>query len=135
MNYEIKAYRHYDAAEILPLYQSVGWTNYVDRADRLEEAYQNSLAILAAYDGERLVGLVRAVGDGNSIVFIQDLLVLPTYQRQGIGTGLMRRILEKYKDVYQIELLTDNTEKSRSFYESLGMKAADILGCLAYVRM
>jgi GNAT superfamily N-acetyltransferase len=135
MNYEIKTYQDYHQAEILPLYESVGWTNYVNRADRLEKAFQNALLILAAYDGDKIVGLVRTVGDGVSIVFIQDLLVLPTYQRQGIGTALMQSVFEKYKDVYQIELLTDDTEKSRSFYESLNMKTADELDCVAYVRM
>ena len=38
---------------------------------------------MAAYDEDRLVGLIRVVGDGLTIVFIQDLLVYPQYQRQG----------------------------------------------------
>lgn len=135
MHYEIKAYTHYKETEVLPLYESVGWTNYVNRADRLKDAYDNSLLTLAAYDADTVVGLIRAVGDGVSIVFIQDLLVLPTYQRQGIGTSLIQALLEKYKDVYQIELLTDNTEKNRAFYESLHMEAADKLDCMAYIKM
>jgi GNAT superfamily N-acetyltransferase len=132
---QIQPYGVYQEAEMISLYRSVGWTNYTDRPEMLEAAYRNSLCILGAYDGDKLVGVIRAVGDGVSIVFVQDLLVLPAYQRQGIGTRLLQAILERYSDVYQIELLTDNTAKTNAFYESLGMTRADRLGCCAYTKM
>lgn len=132
---QIQPYGVYQEAEIISLYRSVGWTNYTNRPEMLEAAYRNSLCILGAYDGDKLIGVIRAVGDGVSIVFVQDLLVLPAYQRQGIGTRLLQAILERYSDVYQIELLTDNTAKTNAFYESLGMTRADRLGCCAYIKM
>lgn len=121
--------------EIVNLYRSVGWTNYMDRVDVLERAFAGSLCKLGAYDGDKLVGFIRAVGDGQTIVFVQDIIVLPEYQRQGIGTLLLQAILDKYQDVYQLELLTDNTEKTKAFYRSLGLTASDELGCLAFIRM
>lgn len=135
MSIEIKPIQEYLAEEILPLYIAVGWTNYTNRPEKLAKAYQNSLCVLGAYDGDKRIGVVRAVGDGISIVFVQDLLVLPEYQRQGVGTRLLRAILEQFADVYQIELLTDDTSKTTAFYESLGLTQADKLGCCAYVRM
>ena len=132
---QIQPYGVYQEAEMISLYRSVGWTNYTDRPEMLEAAYRNSLCILGAYDGDKLIGVIRAVGDGVSIVFVQDLLVLPAYLRQGIGTRLLQAILERYSDVYQIELLTDNTAKTNAFYESLGMTSADRLGCCAYIKM
>ena len=48
--------------DLLPLYQSVGWSNYTDYPERLERAFQNSLYTVAAYDNDCLVGLLRAVG-------------------------------------------------------------------------
>lgn len=135
MSIEIKPIQEYLAEEILPLYIAVGWTNYTNRPEKLAKAYQNSLCVLGAYDGDKRIGVVRAVGDGISIVFVQDLLVLPEYQRQGVGTRLLRAILERFADVYQIELLTDDTSKTTAFYESLGLTQADKLGCCAYVRM
>ncbi len=80
----------FDLDTILSLYSSVGWTNYTENPEMLKNAYDNSLLILGAYDGGRLVGVVRAVGDGFSVVFIQDILVFPEYQRRGIGTKLLR---------------------------------------------
>ena len=134
-NMEIKEYQTYNEQEIIDLYQSVGWINYTSCPEMLEEAYKNSLCILGAFEKEKLVGVVRVVGDGISIVFVQDILVLPKYQRKGVGSALMRAILKKYASVYQVELLTDSTEKSKAFYSSVGLVSVGELGCSAYIRM
>ena len=115
----IRRYENFHLEEIINLYQSVGWTNYLERISVLEEAYANSLCVIGAYNNEKLVGIIRAVGDGRTIVFVQDIIVLPEYQRKGIGTKLLKAVVEKYKNVYQMELLTDNTEKTKAFYRSV----------------
>ena len=131
----IRKYENFHLEEIINLYQSVGWTNYLERISVLEEAYANSLCVIGAYDNEKLVGIVRAVGDGRTIVFVQDIIVLPEYQRKGIGTKLLKAVMDKYHDVYQMELLTDNTEKTKAFYRSVGFTASDDIGCVAFIRM
>ncbi len=125
----IKPYCCYDEQQLLPLYRAVGWHNYHQRPEMLRSAYAHSLCILGAYEADRLVGIIRAVGDGHSIVFIQDILVHPAHQRQGIGTALMRSLLAQYPHVYQIQLSTDNTTKSAAFYRSLGFRPLTEIGC------
>ncbi len=132
---DIKKYENFHLEEILNLYQSVGWTNYLERISVLEEAYANSLCVIGAYDNEKLVGIIRAVGDGQTIVFVQDIIVLPEYQRKGIGTKLLKAVMDKYHDVYQMELLTDNTVKTKAFYRSVGFTASDDVGCVAFIKM
>ena len=132
---DIKKYENFHLEEIINLYQSVGWTNYLERNNILEEAYANSLCVLGAYDSDRLVGIIRAVGDGRTIVFVQDIVVLPEYQRKGIGTKLLKAVMDKYHDVYQMELLTDNTVKTKAFYRSVGFAASDDVGCVAFIKM
>ena len=135
MTFEIRDYLNYDAQQIVSLYASVGWSNYTKRPAMLRRAYENSLCILGAYDGDRLIGVVRAVGDGVSVVFVQDLLVLPEYQRQGVGRALMRALTERYASVYQLELLTDDTQRTEAFYRAVGLVPADALGCRAFLRI
>lgn len=132
---KITEYKEYDQEEILELYRSVGWTNYTEHPGRLHRGYENSLCILAAYWEDKLVGILRAVGDGATIVFIQDILVLPEYQRRGIGTSLVKAVMKKYSDVYQMELLTDDTQETITFYKSLGMMPANEIGVLAFMKM
>ena len=120
--------------EIMDLYLAVGWSNYTVRPDMLRTAYARSLSVWGAFEEGRLVGIVRAVGDGVSIVFVQDIIVCPELQRRGIGTTLMRAVGERFSRVYQMELLTEDAPGTRGFYESLGLVRADALGCVTYVR-
>ena len=121
--------------EILGLYEAVGWTNYIARPERLRAGYACSLAVWGAFAGDRLVGVVRVVGDGATIVFVQDLIVAPSHQRTGIGTQLMRAVMNRFSDVYQMELLTDDGSGACALYESLGFVRSDAMGCVAYVRV
>lgn len=73
---KIKEYENFKLDEIVNFYRSVGWTNYLERPDILKKAYENSLCVLGAYDYDKLVGIIRAVGDAKTIVFIQDIIVL-----------------------------------------------------------
>ena len=116
--------------DVLHLYQAVGWTNYTHQPEMLEQALSHSLVIYLALDGDAVVGLIRLVGDGFSSVLVQDLIVLPIYQRQGIGSALMKEALEDYKDAYQVQLVTDQTEKNVGFYSSLGFEALSTYDCI-----
>ena len=119
--------------DVLHLYQAVGWTNYTNQPQMLEQSLAHSLAIYVARDGEKIVGLVRLVGDSFSSVFVQDLIVLPTYQRQGIGSDLMKEALGDYKDAYQVQLVTEETEKNLGFYRSLGFETLSTYDCTGMI--
>ena len=119
--------------DVFYLYQAVGWTNYTNQPQMLEQALSHSLAIYLALDGDTVVGLIRLVGDGFSSVFVQDLIVLPSYQRQGIGSNLMKEALADYKDAYQIQLATEQTEKTLGFYRSLGFETLSTYDCTGMI--
>lgn len=131
---EIREYKHYNEPDILNLYDSVGWTAYTDAPEVLKVGFQHSLLTLAAYGGDKLLGIIRTVGDGQTIVYIQDILVLPAYQRQHIGTALMQAVLEHFKSVRQVILTTDNTPKTIAFYESLGFVQMTQIGCCGFMK-
>ena len=115
--------------DVLHLYQAAGWTNYTNQPQMLEQALSQSLVIYLALDGDAVVGLIRLVGDGFSSVLVQDLIVLPSYQRQGIGRSLMKEALEDYKDAYQVQLVTEQTEKNLGFYRFMGFEILSTYDC------
>ena len=90
--------------------------------------------MLAAFENDELIGIIRVVGDGFSIVFIQDILVFPNWQRKGVGSALLQAILDRYKNVRQIELATDNTPQTIAFYKSMGFSEFSELGCCGFMR-
>ena len=119
--------------DVLHLYQAVGWTNYTHQPEMLEQALSHSLVIYVALDGDAVVGLIRLVGDGFSSVFVQDLIVLPSYQRQGIGSSLMKEALEDFKETYQVQLATEQTEENVGFYRSMGFETLSTYDCTGMI--
>ena len=119
--------------DVLHLYQAVGWTNYTHQPEMLEQALSHSLAIYVVLDDDTVVGLIRLVGDGFSSVFVQDLIVLPSYQRQGIGGSLMKEALEDFKETYQVQLATEQTEKNVGFYRSMGFETLSTYDCTGMI--
>ncbi len=131
---EIREYKDFNENEIRSLYDSVAWTAYTRDMPALEKGYRNSLLILAAYEGDQLAGIARAVGDGATIVFIQDILVKPDRQHQGIGTALLKAMLDRYANVRQIELTTDSRPETIAFYKALGFSEFSEIGCSGFMR-
>lgn len=131
---EIREITEYNENEILPLYTAVGWTAYTEKPEALEQGFKHSLLVLAAYEKDELLGILRAVGDGHTIVFIQDILVYPDRQRQGIGSALLKALLERYPAVRQIELVTDNTPGTVAFYKAMGFSEFSELGCCGFMK-
>jgi len=106
--------------DLVSLYDSVGWSAYTDDPERLSRAVSASLRVVTAWDDEQLVGLARVVGDGLTIVYLQDILVAPRLQRAGLGRELVARVLEPFHDVRQKVLLTDDEPGQLAFYACLG---------------
>ena len=100
----------------------------------LEQGYRHSLLVLAAYENGSLLGIIRVVGDGYTVVFIQDLLVFPDKRRQGVGTALLKAVLDRYPGVRQVELTTDDTPRSVAFYKSLGFSEFSEIGCRGFMK-
>lgn len=132
---DIREYKIYNENEILNLYESVGWKAYTDNPKALSQGFENSMLTLAAYDGERLSGIIRVVGDGATIVYVQDLLVLPEYQRKGIGSALLKAVLDRYSSVRQIALTTDNIHKNIAFYKYIGFREMTEFGCCGLIKV
>lgn len=107
--------------ELVGLYDALGWSAYTRDPQRLTEAVAASLRVVTARDEDGLlVGLARVVGDGLTIVYVQDILVRPDRQRRGIGREVFSRVLAPYDDVRQKVLLTDDEPAQRAFYEAMG---------------
>lgn len=132
---DIRVYFPYNETEIKQLYASVGWTAYTERLSLLIEGFARSLLVLAAYENDELLGIVRAVGDGSTILYIQDLLVFPAHQRKGVGSALLQAALRQYPHIRQTVLITDDTEKTAAFYSANGFSALSAFGCFGFMKI
>lgn len=126
--------KEYKLGQLEKLYNDVEWYAYTNDLDVLQQAISQSLEVISAWNGDELVALIRVVGDGLTIIYIQDILVLNAYQNQGIATLLMQQILEKYKHVRQKVLLTEEAPDVRRFYEKNGFESCDKGSLVAFAR-
>ena len=129
-------YRKFGAAglsRVRALYEDSGWLAYLGAPDKLARAFAGSLFVLGAFRDGVLIGFIRCVGDGEHIVYVQDLIVDKAYRRQGIGRTLLRKARETYRHVRTFLLITDaSDENANAFYQTMKMKSCKDAGLTAY---
>ncbi len=127
--------KYIDKEQLEQLYNDAEWYAYTNDLDLLQQAIEQSLYVLTAWEGDKLVGLIRVVGDGLTIIYIQDILVLKEYQNQGIATEMLQHVLTKYDNVRQKVLLTDEAPDVRHFYEKNGFESCDKGELVAFAKL
>jgi len=108
--------------QIIGLYETVGWSAYSNPPESLIDAIDNSTFVVAACDGDELIGLARCISDDVAICYLQDILVDPKVQRSGIGRELFRQCTERFGHVRMFVLMTDDEPLQHAFYTSMGMQ-------------
>lgn len=126
MTPEIRQIVSLDAEQLLQLrelYAVANWISADDPAEFLAPAIAGSAVAAGAFAGKKLVGFARALSDGCSDAYIQDVVVSPEFRGQGLGSRLIRFLESELRarGVDWIALVGEpGTEK---FYSGLGLKA------------
>ena len=107
--------------ELIELYKSVGWTADVNNIDNLRKGMKKSY-VIAAYEDKKLIGLVRALSDYATVVYVQDLLVSSDYQGKRVGKSLMHHLLNYFGSVGQIIVTAKNDERIGKFFRYLNFR-------------
>jgi GNAT superfamily N-acetyltransferase len=117
---ELREIRDFTIEQVLKLYHANKWTSAKD-PKKLFDALMNSHSLVTAWDGGTLIGLGNAISDGSLVVYYPHLLVLPDYQRRGVGRRIMERLTSKYKNFHQQVLLATGPVE---FYKKCGFDVA-----------
>lgn len=131
-------YREFDTSEmadVVAVYENVGWVAYLQDKDRLFSAFENSLYLLGAFDNEQMIGFARVVGDGEHVILVQDLIVISEWQNRGIGSCLFDKVKDRFQAVRMFMVVTDiENKRNNVFYQKFGMKKLNQYGMVGYVR-
>lgn len=112
--------KKFDNKSVVDLFSSVGWVS-AQYPTRLYKALMHSSTVITAWDGDRLVGLVRVLDDSELVAYMHYVLVHPDYHGQGIAGIMVEMVKEKYKDYLYIELMPEE-RKNAAFYEKHGFQ-------------
>lgn len=104
----------------------VGWPAAPSPDQHLAVLRGSHRAVVALLDGQ-VIGFVNMISDGVLTAFIPWLEVRPEHQGQGIGTELMRRVLEGTEHLYSIDLLCD-AELQPYYEKKFGMSPVPGMG-------
>lgn len=100
---------------------TLGERRPVEDLDRLRRMLREADLVLAARDGERLVGIARALTDFSYCCYLSDLAVDVAYQRQGIGRRLIGETQALAGPLTTLILLA--APKAQAYYPKVGMVA------------
>ncbi len=88
--------------------------------EHISKMLQHGNVLVTAWDGERLVGVSRALTDFSFCCYLSDLAVDEAYQKQGIGKELIRLTHEVAGDDVMLMLLA--APKAVGYYPRIGMQ-------------
>ena len=111
------------AEEVAELYRRAELIRPVDDLERMSRMIAHANLIVCAREGERLVGIARALTDFSYCCYLADLAVDREYQRQGIGKVLIQRVQEAIGEEAMLLLLS--APKAMPYYPHVGFKAVE----------
>jgi ribosomal protein S18 acetylase RimI-like enzyme len=126
---EIKVTADVDRAAVKRLYQEAGWWQQDDEtADGcawIDTLVRQSFCFVGAFRGAELIGMGRAVSDGVSDAYIQDVVVLKKYRRAGIGYQVIEKIIQflQSRRIGWIGLIAE--PGTQRFYQRLGFNTME----------
>ena len=117
MSISYKKSKTLDPKQIYSLYKSANWINKGDTGKFLVDSYKNSDIVFSAWDGKKLVGVIRALTDKKMDGVIFGLVVRKEYQKKGIGKKLTLKVLDMYP---KVRWYLGTTNKNKGFYKKVG---------------
>lgn len=102
------------------LHAAVGWKRPIHKANRIRQAFSNSYSFIVAHYNDELIGCGRSISDGQVHGWIHDLVVAPNFQRLGVGTMILQKLVDQLAGVRYLGLLT--ASESIPFYEKSGFQ-------------
>lgn len=104
------------------LYDLVGWGHYNESITK--KSLENTFYSITVYDDKKVIGYGRIIGDTICFLYIQDIMVIPEYQANKIGTMIMNKLLEKInkvkKDNPSLRVYLGASKNRKKFYEKFG---------------
>jgi ribosomal protein S18 acetylase RimI-like enzyme len=111
-----------DASEMADLFQRSGLKR-PEEPERLERMLRHANLIITAWDGERLVGIARALTDFSFCCYLSDLAVDKAYQKQRIGQTLMEHVSKAIGDESMLLLLS--VADAMAYYPKVGFQKVE----------
>jgi len=109
--------------QLAQLFKDSGLRRPIDDLNRLKKMIENANLLVTAWDGEKLVGVARALTDFGYCCYLSDLAVSKEYQNNGIGHDLINEV-EKFIGE-ECTLILLSPPEAMDYYPKLGFEKTD----------
>ncbi len=109
-----------EAHQLSDLFKASGIKRPVEDLNRVKKMIDNSNLTVTAWDGEKLVGVARALSDFSYCCYLSDLAVDKEYQNQGIGHELVDEIQKLIGEESNLVLLS--APEAMEYYPKIGFE-------------
>ena len=126
-NIKCRTVKSIGRSDIIALYKQAGWWTLKDDEDHsfVDRIVAGTYVFTIAEDGDRVIGMGRAISDGVSDAYIQDVTVHKEYRRKGIGGMIIKHIVKELqdRDIGWIGLISE--PGAENFYKDLGFEVME----------
>lgn len=112
-----------DLKGIITLYRAQGWWKPGEAPSLLRRLIAGSHCFALAVRGRSVIGIGRAVSDGASDAYIQDMTVLAGERSKGTGAAILKALMARLKKdgIRWVALIAQ--DNSQDFYRKAGFRA------------
>ena len=122
---EVRIVKAAPVADIVALYKDAGWWD-----DKFDDSWvpgvvTGSFRFVGAFDGERMVGMARALSDGVSDAYILDVTVLKSHRKLGIARRIVETLVDELESLEMDWIVAIGEPDAMGFYERMGIEIMD----------
>lgn len=118
--------------EITALYSKKDMAQYRGDMAELAAGLANS-TMMTARDEGRLVGMIRGVSDMHTVLFIDELIVLPEYSEDNVDEELLSQFLDYFKQIDRVVAVGED-DHLRKLLQKQDFKDSDNHGARCMIR-
>ncbi|PWW07379.1 acetyltransferase (GNAT) family protein [Paenibacillus cellulosilyticus] len=111
------------AEQLSLLFEHAGMKRPIHDLPRLQKMLDNADITVSAWDGDRLVGIARAITDYAYCCYLSDLAVDDDYQKNGIGSKLVDEVRQVIGE--QCSLILISAPGAMDYYPKIGFTLSD----------
>lgn len=109
-------------SDLIDLYKEAGWwdASYDKHPEFVDKIVENSFLFAGVLKDKKMIGMGRALSDGVSDAYIQDIVVLKQYRKRGIGNKIVKILIKELEKSGVDWIGVVAQPGTTSFYKNIG---------------
>ncbi|PZD94636.1 GNAT family N-acetyltransferase [Paenibacillus sambharensis] len=109
--------------DVIRVFRSSGIKRPVDQPERIAQMLAEANLTITAWDGDKLVGIARALTDFSYCCYLSDLAVDADYQKGGVGKELLGLVRQHIGE--EVSLILLSAPEAMEYYPKVGLDKLD----------